>query len=101
MFHVLQRQEVNVEKYWRHEFTSVMTSRELTRYVVLSVEPVLRTDRASAKKRGQTRKLQLCECIVAKESDMGVNDRQYTCLSHLGSILKEGHLVLGYVDNVV
>ena len=37
----------------------------------------------------------LAECIVAKEDDLGVNDTQFSCVSHLGNILNEGDVVLG------
>ena len=47
----MQRQEVNTEKYWRYGFPSLMSSREIEKYVVLSVEPQLSVHRASAKKR--------------------------------------------------
>jgi nonsense-mediated mRNA decay protein 3 len=73
-----ERHEVSVDKYWRHEFTPVMTSRELLPFVVLSVEPIMQDARASAKKRGAGRKVQMAECVVARESDFGVNDTQFT-----------------------
>ena len=91
-----ERHEVSVDKYWRHEFTPVMTSRELLPFVVLSVEPVMQDARASAKKRGAGRKVQMAECVVARESDFGVNDTQFTCLTHLGHILREGDVIMGY-----
>ena len=37
----------------------------------------------------------LAECVVAKEDDLGVNDTQFSCVSHLGNILNEGDVVLG------
>lgn len=51
--------------------------------------------RPTAKKRG-VRKNRMAECVVARESDLGVNDTQFTCSTHLGGILKEGDTVLGY-----
>ncbi len=38
----------------------------------------------------------LAECIVRKESDLGQNDREYHCITHLGGLLKVGDYVLGY-----
>jgi hypothetical protein len=46
--------------------------------------------RASAKRRGLDKKMRLAEVVVARESDLGVNDTQHTCVTHLGHILKEG-----------
>mmetsp|Transcript_64069 Transcript_64069/g.126103 ORF Transcript_64069/g.126103 Transcript_64069/m.126103 type:complete len:591 (-) Transcript_64069:36-1808(-) len=42
------------------------------------------------------RKLRIAEVTVARESDLGVNDTQFVCISHLGNILREGDVVLGY-----
>eukprot|EP01038_Epipyxis_sp_PR26KG_P009414 gene9414-12680_t len=92
-----ERNEVNTEKYFRNEFTAVMNSRQLIRYVVLSVDPFLKNIRPSARARGGTdRKTRLAEVVVARESDFAVNDIQFTCITHLGHILKEGDIVLGY-----
>lgn len=91
-----ERQEVNTEKYWRYSFPSIMNSRQLIRYVVLSIEPILPSNRPTAKKRGVDRKLRLAECILARERDFGVNDTQFTCVTHLGHLLKEGDVALGY-----
>lgn len=91
-----ERHEVNTEKYWRYEFLPVSNSRQLIKFVLLSVDPLLQTHRPSAKQRGHSKKSQLAECIVAREKDFGMNDTQFTCVTHLGSILKEGDIVLGY-----
>jgi hypothetical protein len=91
---------MNTEKYWRNEFQALMNSREMIKYVVLSVEPVINTQsqRPSAKRRvsGADRKSRLAEVVVAREADLGVNDTQFTCVTHLGHILREGDTVLGY-----
>ena len=50
-FNCPQRQEINTEKYWRYNFPALMSSREIEKYVVLSVEPMLSVQRASAKRR--------------------------------------------------
>lgn len=114
-----------------------MSSKQLIRYVVLSVEPVLgqfdlplssqgsvashatpashavweassqgsgtmgsraRRSRLRGLSSGSGvhRKTRLAECVVARERDLGVNDTQFTCVTHLGNILKEGDVVLGY-----
>jgi len=91
-----ERHEISVEKYWRHEFLPVMTSRQLQAFVVLSVEPVVQAIRPSAKKRGAGKRVRMAECTVARESDLGANDTRFTCLTHLGHILREGDVVMGY-----
>lgn len=72
-----------------------MTSRQLTSFVVLSVEPILLETRPSAKKRGNNRKMRLAEVVVARERDFGVNDIQFIVVTHLGNLLKEGDIVQG------
>lgn len=92
-----ERGEINCEKYWRAGFTSALNTRMLIRFVVLSVEPVITEVRASAKIRGRgSKKIRLAECVVAREKDLGANDTQFTCMTHLGNLLQEGDTVLGY-----
>ena len=38
----------------------------------------------------------MAEVTIARESDFGVNDTQFTVLTHLGGIVKEGDTVLCY-----
>ena len=39
--------------------------------------------------------MRLVECVVAREKDFGVNDKQHTVITNLGNILKEGDMVFG------
>ena len=75
-----------------------MNSKQLIKYTVLSVEPIIKELRTSAKSRGKgsDRKIKLAEVVVVRERDFGVNDTQFTCITHLGNLLKEGDTVLGY-----
>eukprot|EP00595_Chromulina_sp_UTEXLB2642_P000854 CAMPEP_0196767134 /NCGR_PEP_ID=MMETSP1095-20130614/36511_1 /TAXON_ID=96789 ORGANISM="Chromulina nebulosa, Strain UTEXLB2642" /NCGR_SAMPLE_ID=MMETSP1095 /ASSEMBLY_ACC=CAM_ASM_000446 /LENGTH=227 /DNA_ID=CAMNT_0042133571 /DNA_START=880 /DNA_END=1560 /DNA_ORIENTATION=- len=73
-----------------------MTGRQLVPFIVLSVEPIIQTVRPSAKKRGNSKKSRMAECIIVRESDFGVVDTQFTVITHLGHILKEGDTALGY-----
>ena len=95
-----ERRDISTDKYWRYEFPSLMSSREVAKYIVLSVEPIINTTsmRPSNKKRGtgSDRKVRLAEVTVAREKDFGMNDTQFTCVTHLGNILREGDTVLGY-----
>ena len=94
-----QKQHIDMEKYFRDEFQSVMSAKQLVHFVVLSVEPILQETRATAKRRGTDRKLRMAECVVARERDFGVNDTQFTVVTHLGQILNEGDIVQGYVKS--
>lgn len=59
-----------------------------------------RRRKAKAKKFSASARLsskhRMCEVIVAKESDLGRNDKQYVIKSHLGFVLKPGDYALGY-----
>ena len=92
-----ERQELSAEKYWRSAFPARMSSRNFTKFVVLSMEPVLIEQRSSAKRRKASKgKTRLADILVARERDFGVNDTQFTVVSHLGSILRVGDTVVGY-----
>jgi len=161
-----EKQEIVSEKYFREEFQSVMTSRQLIRFIVLGIEVIpmntagvapsginrnvnsnnlrdvnpsvdfnmnnkrgaesvmsfasvmsrnyndgprkrravgeasaafQQVHRPSSKQRGgHDKKMRLVEVTVAREKDFGVNDTQFTVITHLGNILKEGDIALGY-----
>jgi nonsense-mediated mRNA decay protein 3 len=109
-----ERTDINAEKYWRNNFNSLMSSRQMIRFVVLSVEAVLVEQKPSARMKrlvlksnkgrgkseehvGKSRAVAaLAECVIARERDFGVNDVQFTCLTHLGGLLQAGDTVLGY-----
>lgn len=92
-----EHQEINCEKFFRHNITACMTTRQFTKFIVLSVEPVLMKERACvSSKRGHDRKSKLAECVIVREKDFGVNDTQFTVLTHLGNLLRDGDVVQGY-----
>lgn len=86
----------------------------MIRYIVLSVEAILVEQKPSArmkrlvlksnKGKGRTEEhvektravAALAECVVVRERDFGVNDVQFTCITHLGGLLQTGDTVLGY-----
>ena len=92
-----EHQEINCEKFFRYTINACMTTRQFTKFIVLSVEPVLMKERACvSSKRGHDRKSKLAECVIAREKDFGVNDTQFTVLTHLGNLLRDGDIVQGY-----
>jgi nonsense-mediated mRNA decay protein 3 len=91
-----ERQEISSDKYWMHEFQPLMSSRDLVKFVVIDVEPVVQEQRASAKKRGFGRKTEMGELTVARDDDLGVNDTQYSCLTHLAHLMRSGDVIMGY-----
>lgn len=86
----LQTATVEAPMYWRMPFKSMMSSKQLTEFIVLDIEP------ATVKGCHLHGKLQLAECIVARLSDFGSNDQTFMTYTHLGHVLHPGDHALGY-----
>ncbi|OLL22432.1 60S ribosomal export protein NMD3 [Neolecta irregularis DAH-3] len=82
----LRTTDVACPVYWRTPFCTLADIHELVEFTVLDVELL-----------GQTHgRLALADVEIAKSSDLGVNDQQYTVRTHLGAILKPGDTARGY-----
>jgi len=89
--------EITSSMYWRDPFAAAMGQGQLTEYVVLDVEADGQGDQNDYnRKSAYSQKVSLAEVTVARACDLGVNDIQIKCLSHLGGLLKAGDNVLGY-----
>mmetsp|Transcript_39363 Transcript_39363/g.63447 ORF Transcript_39363/g.63447 Transcript_39363/m.63447 type:complete len:573 (+) Transcript_39363:2-1720(+) len=78
--------DLRADAFFRHPRKPIGTLRHAIVYTVLDVE-----------KTGVVcDKYALAEVTVARSSDLGANDVQFVCLSHLGHILHAGDEVLGY-----
>jgi nonsense-mediated mRNA decay protein 3 len=86
----LQVATIEAPMYWRIPFRAMMSSKQLSEFIVLDIEPV------DAKGCHQQGKLHLAECVVARLADFGANDQTYTTYTHLGHILHPGDHALGY-----
>lgn len=110
-----EKSDIECEKYWRYNFPAFLTSRQLIKFVVLGIEPVLVEHRPSARMKKIKRKVKeseendakvvqqsvrsvskLAEVTVVRERDLGINDTQFTCITHIGPLLSTGDIVLGY-----
>ena len=98
--------ELHSDTYWRGEssYRLFLSSRRMVRFVVLDVElcdagrdryneddPQLYEGPQSG-----VSKYALADVEVARESDFGVNDETFMCVTHLGHLLSPGDVVLGY-----
>ncbi len=90
-----QRAEIDSDRYWRYKFPAAVSKSQLVRFTVLSVEPLVRKQAASAPKRGQIYIRKMAECEVARTSDLGINDVRFRTITHLGHVLKCGDEVMG------
>jgi nonsense-mediated mRNA decay protein 3 len=86
----LQTASIEAPMFWRQPFRYLMSSRQLTEFIVLDIEPL------TAKGCHHHGKFCLAECEVARLSDFGSNDQTYMTVTHLGHILHAGDHVLGY-----
>ncbi|XP_060582712.1 60S ribosomal export protein NMD3-like [Ruditapes philippinarum] len=87
--------EVSGQVYWRSPFVSLCSPKQLIEYMVMQVDIVLDKDKPVV--RGQTsQKHVLADVWVSRMSDLGVNDQQYFCRTHIGHLLNTGDTVLGF-----
>lgn len=89
----LQIAEVSSTVFWREPFESLCNPNQLTEYMVMEIDVVLPRDQP--KVTPVSNKHTLVEVYVARTADLGKNDQQYYCRTHLGHTLKTGDLVLG------
>jgi nonsense-mediated mRNA decay protein 3 len=103
LIHVLdpltgQTAQLSGEAYWRDPIRPVITAARsrMDRFIILGKEPV--DLKRNVSKRSATRRLrnQLATLTLARESDLGVNDRQFEENSHVGYLMKSGDVCVGY-----
>ena len=81
---------IEAPAYWRMPFKAMMSSRQLTEYIILDIEPY------HGRGGGHHGKYALAECVVARVSDFGSNDQTYNAITHLGHVLHAGDHAVGY-----
>ena len=98
-----KRAEFSSVKYWKYgPIMPFATSRQLTEFIVLDSVPIEaghgHSDRGRV--RVKVRRKKPAKVIhrveVARASDLGVNDRRFSVLSHIGHLLSAGDSVLGW-----
>ncbi|KAG6429430.1 hypothetical protein SASPL_107481 [Salvia splendens] len=81
---------LDAEQYWRSSFKALLSSRQLTEYMIIDMEEV-----RSEENVGGSRYV-LADAHVARVSDLGKNDRHFIVRTHLGHLLSCGDYALGY-----
>lgn len=95
------------EKYWKGEkhFRIVFSEKRLVRFVVMDVELChggsggnneYEYDGGDDFHKNGNGKYALADVEVARESDLGVSEETFHCITHLGNLLEIGDIVLGY-----
>jgi nonsense-mediated mRNA decay protein 3 len=83
----LQTAELSADHYWRAPFQPLAGSPEMVEFIVMDIEP-------TGVRKG---KWVLGEATVARACDLGVNDNTYFARTHLGTLLRPGDSVMGYM----
>jgi len=93
-----QTASMSGDQFWRYPIRPVITAARarMTRYIVLGKEAVVTDFNGSKKSATRKNKNRLATVTLAKEDDLGKNDRQYTERSHLGYLSKAGDICLAY-----
>ena len=86
----LKTAEISANVYWRTPFQSLLSYKQLTEFMVLQSEPVEYSNDATASSQHC-----LSDVWVTRTTEIGLNDAQYHCRTHLGHLLKAGDLVMG------
>jgi len=100
---------MHADTYWKggeeKSYRLFLSSKRLVRFVVLDVE-LCNDDEHGRHSDGDTDQYQgprsgvakyaLADVEVARESDFGVTDETFQCVTHLGHLLQVGDVVLGY-----
>ena len=68
----------------------------MTRFIVLGKEPVIVERNVSKRQATRKQKNRLATLTLAREDDLGVNDRQFEERSTTGYLLKAGDVCMGY-----
>ena len=97
--------DLSADAYNKNEklYSVLQASHRLTRFIVLDVElcdkahGLLEVENVLYQgPQSGVEKYALADVQLARESDFGVNDDTFSCVSHLGNLLSPGDVVLGY-----
>jgi nonsense-mediated mRNA decay protein 3 len=93
-----QTASMNAEVFWRDPIRPIITAARsrMTRFVVLSKEPILLRRNISKRDATRKQKNRLASLTLAREVDLGVNDNQYEERSNVGYLMKSGDVCVGY-----
>lgn len=85
--------------YWRSPFKPIVAAgrSRLTRFIVLGKEPILLENTNKSKRQISLRKAnRVASLTIAKERDLGRNDRKLEQTTHYGYLFKAGDVCVGY-----
>lgn len=93
-----QMAQLSAETYWREPLRPVITAARsrMTRFVVLGKEPFLLRKNVSKRTTSRKQRNKLASLTLAREDDLGVNDKQFEERSHIGYLFKAGDVCVAF-----
>lgn len=84
--------------YFRQPFISITNSKKLTEYMVMDVEQLDKTtiDQSAEPDSEGGGKYSLADVWLVRSSEIGMNDSEIHCRTHLGHLLSPGDSVMGF-----
>lgn len=93
-----QTAAMSAETFWCNPIRPLVTAARsrMTRYVVLGKEPVFLRRNVSKRATSRKQRTRLANLSLAREDDLGSNDKQFDERSHIGYLMKSGDVCVGY-----
>jgi len=93
-----QMAQLSAESYWREPIRPVITAARsrMVRFVVLGKEPIFLRRNVSKRTTSRKQRSRLASLTLAREDDLGVNDKQFDERSHVGYLMKSGDVCVGF-----
>jgi nonsense-mediated mRNA decay protein 3 len=94
----LKTAELNEQYYFRNTFKPFATSRQLTNYTVMEIEPIYEKEMQYDQhiNRNYSTKHELADIWLIKTSELGKHENYVHTKTHLGLQLNVGDMVLGF-----
>jgi len=91
----LKTLEIDATTYWRYPFLTVCSPKQYREYLVMEIDVLKYHERTHVFGR-ESKKHELADVWVMKAKDIGVSEQQYHAKTHLGHLLSEGDIALGF-----
>jgi nonsense-mediated mRNA decay protein 3 len=93
-----QTGSLSAEAFWRDPLRPIITAARsrMDRFVVLGKEPFVLERNVSRRATSRKQRNRLATLTLAREDDLGVNDKQFEDRSNVGYLMKSGDVCLGY-----
>ncbi len=93
-----QMAQLSADAFWRDPLRPVITAARsrMTRFVVLGKEAIVLERNVSKRSASRKQRNRLASLTLAREDDLGVNDKQFDERSNVGYLMKSGDVCVGY-----